>query len=229
MAAKLAHDFNGILGLVVGRLSLLEGETGPGAQPQLEAARRATRLGQELVRKLMEVARPETGEPAACDLGELAAGFAGSLRESLPAEIRVQTRREGGACRALADAGAISRVLEQLCLNAREAMRGGGEITITTGAAEDGYARISVADDGCGIAEEDLERIFEPLFSTKKGRGVGLGLALAHGIVRKHGGFLEVRSAPGEGTAVHVYLPVSEAVSRGRAAFSGAAPRASLS
>jgi CheY-like chemotaxis protein len=124
----------------------------------------------------------------------------------------------------MADPNQINQVLLNLCVNARDAMPNGGELRLATGtitgaelrdrfqdARERQYAWISVADTGSGMDETTKERIFEPFFTTKEpGRGTGLGLSVAYGIIRNHGGFVSVASQPRAGTIVCIYLPISE-------------------
>ena len=124
-----------------------------------------------------------------------------------------------------ADAGQMQQVLLNLCLNARDAMTGGGTLSFST-AREDydedhpppaaeldvcPHAHITVGDTGCGMSEEVRQQIFDPFFTTKEvGQGTGLGLATAYGIVKQHEGTIQVESAPGEGTTFHIYLPIHE-------------------
>jgi hypothetical protein len=105
------------------------------------------------------------------------------------------------------NAGKLQQVFLNLVLNARDAMDGGGELTIATSAAEDS-ARIEVSDTGQGISPEHLSRIYDPFFTTKTAKkGTGLGLSVTYGIVREHGGSIEVQSEPGAGTLFHLEFP----------------------
>jgi signal transduction histidine kinase len=105
------------------------------------------------------------------------------------------------------NSGKLQQVFLNLFLNARDAMEGGGQLTIRT-AAEDGMVRVEVSDTGSGIPQEHLARIYDPFFTTKGARkGTGLGLAVTYGIVKEHGGTIEVESRPGSGTRFHLEFP----------------------
>jgi signal transduction histidine kinase len=123
-----------------------------------------------------------------------------------------------------ADAAQVHQCLLNLCVNARDAMDGGGELTLSARrisaeetrtlfaeAADVDHVVIGVRDTGCGIDEETRKRMFEPFYTTKeKGKGTGLGLAVVHGVVTNHGGYIAVESQPGEGTTFRIYLPLDE-------------------
>jgi len=148
------------------------------------------------------------------------------LERLLGEDIEVAFEPNGSSLHVHADPGMIDQLLINLCVNARDAMPGGGTVTITTdkvvveqpdharspNAVPGAYARVSVTDHGHGMDDATLARIFEPFFTTKpQGKGTGLGLATVHGIVKQHGGWVEVATAHGRGTTFDVYLPVATA------------------
>jgi CheY-like chemotaxis protein len=147
------------------------------------------------------------------------------LRRVLPATIRLDITSDPGIPPALVDATQLQQVVLNLCVNARDAMPGGGVLSVATSAVrvpENGaaagqgaageYVRITVADTGVGMTSEVQARIFEPFFTTKAiGAGTGLGLSMVYGIVAQHNGWLDVASAPGQGATFHVNIPAAGA------------------
>jgi two-component system cell cycle sensor histidine kinase/response regulator CckA len=209
LAGGVAHDFNNILQAVGGYLTFAIEEarrTAPALAAELEAAEQATQRAAGSVRQLLTFSRRQPMEFEPTALSDVVAGFLPLVRRSL---VR-------------ADHGQLQQVLLNLCLNARDAMPGGGRLTITTSettisatfAAANPWARpghfvvLSVTDSGAGMTAEVRARIFEPFFSTKGAEhGTGLGLAVVYGIVEEHQGFIRVDSAPGEGTTFRIHLP----------------------
>ena len=127
---------------------------------------------------------------------------------------RVEIARDydAGLPRAYGNAGKLQQVFTNLLLNARDALPDGGRVKLTTRAAADGSVSVHVADDGIGIAPENVARIYDPFFTTKGvGRGTGLGLAVSYGIVQEHSGHITVESAPGRGTTFRITLPSANA------------------
>ncbi len=220
LAGGLAHDFNNILTAIRGNieLSLLDSQLPDNTRYLLQEAVKACQRAQELTRQLLTFAKG--GQPI-----RQAASLAEVIRDSADFVLRGSKT----ACRYLIpddlwlvdiDKGQISQVVQNLILNASEAMPEGGVIEVACDnilAAETGevalpgrgdYVKMSVKDHGVGIPANALDRIFDPYFSTKK-LGSGLGLAICHSIVSKHDGRITVRSTPGSGTTFEVYLPVS--------------------
>ncbi len=186
-----------------------------------EAAGRASNL----TRQLLAFSRRRTLELRHVELGALVDGLLKMMRRLVGEHITLEFRRPGGDLPVLVDRGQIEQVLMNLVVNARDAMSGGGTITIACRPvladagflaahpwAEPGlYAALEVADTGPGIPEEIRHRIFEPFFTTKEeGRGTGLGLSTAYGIATQHGGMLEVASELGRGSTFTLYLPLAE-------------------
>ncbi|MHB8835249.1 MAG: ATP-binding protein [Candidatus Methylomirabilia bacterium] len=213
LAAGIAHDFNNVLTAVSGHAALLERKLPAGdplrehATVILQAAERAA----QLTGSLLAFGRNRPPRLETVRLNEVVAGVGALLHRVIGEEVTLQLRLDPCDPVALADAGQIGQVLMNLVTNARDAMPGGGRITVTTGvtAAPGGKPRafVEVADTGTGMAEAVRERIFEPLFTTKEpGCGTGLGLAMVHSIVAQHGGRIDVDSAPGAGARFRIVL-----------------------
>lgn len=227
LAGGIAHDFNNQLTGVIGHLDLLEQSLEPG-DARIEHARTARIAAErcaELTRGLLAFSRRLHSQAAPASLDETVLESVRLLRRVLPANIQVVTELGNGVPVALIDVTQIQQVIMNLCVNARDAMPDGGTLTLTTSAATiaEGdarppeakpgrWARLRVADDGQGMSAEVLPRVFEPFFTTKPvGLGTGLGLAMVYGIVSKHGGWVEVRSEEGAGTAFDIWLPAAPA------------------
>jgi signal transduction histidine kinase/CheY-like chemotaxis protein len=233
LAGGIAHDFNNLLTALMGNISLarLDGDAGPLATSRLEAAERAAWRAQELTRQLLTFSRG--GAPvksAVTRLDELIRETADfSLRGS---SVECLYRFPPDLWTVEIDAGQFSQVIQNLVVNAQEAMPEGGRIRIgaanrTIGAVEGlplppgRYVRIEVADSGIGIPQELLDKIFDPYFTTKQ-RGSGLGLAVCFSIVKRHEGHMAVSSRPGEGTTFEIHIPAGSSRAE---AINTAAPR----
>jgi two-component system cell cycle sensor histidine kinase/response regulator CckA len=234
LAGGVAHDFNNLLTAILGNLSLAQTllPADHPAQEMLAASDQAAWRAAELTRHLLGFARRTTVRLEPEDLNAAVAETLGILRRTIDPRITIDARPAPELSRALADLGQISQVLMNLCLNARDAMPDGGTLTIETTNAEvdaaharrvaaaraGAFVRLTVADTGHGIAPGIRDRIFEPFFTTKElGKGTGLGLALAHGIVTQHQGWIEVESGPGRGARFEIYLPrIAAAENRGQ-------------
>ncbi len=212
LAGGIAHDFNNILTAILANVSMarLYGEFDDDISQMLADAEKASLRAQGLTQQLLTFAKG--GEPIkktvriSAFLQESAAfALSGSNTRCeylMPDDIR----------RVEADEGQLIQVFQNLVINADQAMPEGGVVKIraeNVRIKEDDYVKISVEDQGIGIPEEHLPKIFDPFFTTKE-RGRGLGLAIAFSVVHRHGGHMEVESAPGGGTAFHVYLPASD-------------------
>jgi len=222
LAGGVAHDFNNLLTVITGYgeslLADLEGEPQLAAKEVCLAAERASAL----TGQLLAFSRRQLLQPRVLDLNGVVRELEGMLRRLVGDAVECQLSLDPSLGRVMADAGQIERIVLNLSLNARDAMPHGGRLTIQTceldslpdrvGAAVGSdpvrYVRLSVSDDGCGMDPETRARIFEPFFTTKDaGRGTGLGLSTVYGIVKQSDGEIRVRSAPGRGTTVEVYLP----------------------
>ena len=214
MAGGIAHDFNNILTIILGNISLARLQLNDPAKAikQLEKAENATARAKDLAQQLLTFAKG--GEPVkkVVDLRHLlqeAAGF--TLHGS---NVRGIFDLADDLWPVEADEGQLSQVIQNLALNAVQSMPQGGIVTICAAnsfsAQGDGrYVEFFVSDTGVGISEENLQRIFDPYFTTKQ-KGSGLGLATCYSIITKHGGRIEATSAPGKGSTFHIYLPASE-------------------
>ena len=191
----------------------------------IEQVRAAATQAIRLTRQLLTFARHEVTRPEVFDLNEAVQGAGQLLRRTLGEHIELMFSAEPALWRVKADRGQLEQVLVNLAVNARDAMPGGGRLTIDTGNAEvdaayaahrpsatpGRYVRLRVADTGVGMDRATAERVFEPFFSTKpKGRGTGLGLATVYGIVTQAGGSIEIYSEVGMGTTVSVLLPATD-------------------
>jgi PAS domain S-box-containing protein len=224
LAGGIAHDFNNLLTAMVGNIDLarLEMAADHPANASLDAVAAAARRATELVRQILAFSRKQPSQRSVVALAPLIADCARLLRASLPAEIEINLNLDATAPFVMADATQIHQVVMNLATNAWQAItekRGRIEITLDTievaagapaGTPPGRYARISVRDTGEGMDERTLERIFEPFFTTKAtGRGSGLGLSVAHGIVKEHGGAISARSREGHGATFDVLLPAA--------------------
>jgi len=225
LAGGLAHDFGNLLGVVLGHAELIRGDTGePTTRSDAETILDAAVRGRDLVRDLLTFSRPRGGDLEETDLAALASRIVRILRAAVGSGIEVVLRFEPGLPPALTDPDELEHVLVNLVVNARDAMPGGGRITISGAISPladpladplDGRAPailLSIADTGTGMDEATKERIFEPFFSTKpEGLGTGLGLATVYGSVTAWGGTIEVETELGVGTTFTLRLRPAEA------------------
>ncbi|MBE0556085.1 MAG: response regulator [Proteobacteria bacterium] len=224
LAGGIAHDFNNLLMGIQGYASLMLVDIGPG-QPHYEKLRSIedqVRKGAELTRQLLGFARGGRYEVKPLNANEVVRKCSAMFGRSKK-ELTIHRRLKQGLWAVEADQGQIEKVLLTLFLNAWQAMPGGGDLMIETGNAEIGedhslpyqvspgrYVRVAVSDTGMGMDEQTQQRVFDPFFTTKAmGRGTGLGLATVYGIVKGHGGFIQVESAPGHGATFTFFLPAT--------------------
>ncbi len=216
LAGGVAHDFNNLLTIISCNVHLIQqlppGDDGLGEL--VDDIRDAADRAASLTRQLLTFSRKQPSRPEVVDLTETVSGLAGLLRRLLGETITVRTEFADLPVRVRADKGQLEQVVMNLAVNAKDAMAGGGTLTIGT-ARVDGpecAAVLTIADTGCGMTDEVKARIFEPFFTTKEiGKGTGLGLATVYGIVDAAGGRVEVDSAVGVGTTFRVRLPWCEA------------------
>ena len=224
LAGGVAHDFNNMLGAILGHaeLALLNMDPSQQLYSHLVEIQKAALRSAELTRQLLAFARKQTVAPKVLDLNETVAGMLKMLRRLLGEDVRLTWQPTAGLWPVKVDPSQIDRILANLCVNARDAIAGVGEISIETGnctfdegycAAHSGflpgdYIRFVVSDDGCGMSAETMARLFEPFFTTKStGMGTGLGLATVYGIVKQNNGFITVGSKEGAGSRFEIYLP----------------------
>jgi signal transduction histidine kinase len=224
LTGGVAHDFNNMLGVVIGGLDLVkrrvekgEGEIAPMVDNALEAAKRAAALTQ----RLLAFARQQPLEPKVIDVNALVAGLSELVRRSLGETIQLESRLGAQLWRINADANQLENVLLNLAVNARDAMPEGGKLTLRTenmeftpqtafgeGISPGQYVMLCIGDSGTGMTPEVLAKAFDPFFTTKKqGTGTGLGLSQVYGFVKQSGGHVKIESEPERGTTVKIYLP----------------------
>jgi PAS domain S-box-containing protein len=225
LAGGVAHDFNNLLTIICGYGDMLIKSLAPSdpRQRYIEGIRKAAESATSLTQQLLAFGRKQIIQPRALDLNRLIADTGELLRRLLGEDIELMTMLDATAGRVVMDPEQTIHILMNLAANARDAMPDGGSLLLRTSnvaAAEipavagiGGEAvRLSVIDTGSGMDEEIRQHIFEPFFTTKeKGRGTGLGLSTVYGIVQQSGGWIEVQSEPGQGTAFHLYFPRAEA------------------
>ncbi|AOW12788.1 hypothetical protein LPB72_17465 [Hydrogenophaga crassostreae] len=235
LAGGIAHDFNNIVATILGNAELArqDAEGNAAALESVEEIRKAASRARELVQQILSFSRRQPTSLKATVLGNVVDETMSLLRATLPARIELESRCETDVPLVLADANQIEQVLINLVTNAMQAMAErsgrieiGLEVTTTSETVLGRWpdtpmrlhatqpprlVKLTVKDDGPGMDGPTLERIFEPFFTTKPvGKGTGLGLSVAHGIVQKHDGTIQVHSRPGHGTTFTVCLPVFE-------------------
>jgi two-component system cell cycle sensor histidine kinase/response regulator CckA len=224
LAAGVAHDFNNILTVIQGNLSLLQGgqlskeEQSSALDQTMASAERAT----SLTRQLLTFGRRQLMKFVDLDLNEVVGNITKMLQRLIGEHITLETRFAPGGAPVHADLSMMEQALINLVINSRDAMPKGGRLLLQTMAivlSEDDvqlkpkaragkFIRLSVSDTGDGIAPEHLPNIFEPFFTTKDvGKGTGLGLATVFGIIEQHNGWIEVESEQNKGTTFHLFLP----------------------
>ncbi|MEW5797506.1 MAG: response regulator [Bacteroidota bacterium] len=227
LAGGIAHDFNNILGIIMGHATLLERiRTDPKKfSDSTQVILQATRRGAMLVRQLLTFARKNEVVVETVHIEDIVIEVTKLLKETIAKTITIKVHQERQYPPIAGDSTQIQQILLNLCVNARDAMPNGGTLTITTEkihgsilrntflkAMETDYIVVKVTDTGTGMSEETRKRIFEPFYTTKEpGKGTGLGLAVAFGIVELHNGFINVESELGKGTTFSVYFPASGA------------------
>jgi PAS domain S-box-containing protein len=231
LTGGVAHDFNNLLAVIIGNAEILVEDLGD-SDPSPKAILRAARHGTELTQRLLAFSRRQPLDPQMVTLGKLVDDMSGMLGRMLGEAIEIEVVGEEGLWPALADAGQVENALLNLAINARDAMPGGGRLTIECmntrldAASLEGVSDVSpgdfvvlaVSDNGAGMPPSVLEHVFEPFFTTKEvGQGTGLGLSMVYGFARQSGGHVTVYSEEGTGTTVKLYLPRSrsEAVPSG--------------
>ncbi|WP_226951329.1 response regulator [Rhizobium terrae] len=224
LTGGVAHDFNNLLQVISGNLQLLTKDVAGNqrAVRRVENALAGVQRGSKLASQLLAFGRRQPLEPKVVNIGRFLTGMEELLRRTLGEDIEIETIRSGGLWNVLVDPTQIENALLNLAINARDAMEGGGKLTIEAGNAflDDNYVRqhadvpagqyvmLAVTDTGTGMPPEVVEQVFQPFFSTKPvGKGTGLGLSMVYGFVKQSGGHVKIYSEVGQGTTVKIYFP----------------------
>ena len=229
LAGGVAHDFNNMLGVIIGQtdLALMKAEKGDHPQPvtkNLKEIRKAAKHSASLTRQLLTFARKQVITPKVLDLNATVSGMLKMLQRLIGENISLTWEPGPELWPVSIDPTQVDQILANLCVNGRDAIKGSGRITILTSnqpsrsinkkdqspeaVALADYVLLSVSDSGKGIPPELQKRIFEPFFTTKgTGEGTGLGLATVYGAVRQNNGYIDFSSKAGEGTCFNIYLP----------------------
>ena len=225
LAGGIAHDFNNILSAILGYADLVIEDMSPedSSWPMMEEIYSSGMRARDLVAQILAFSRKDEQASSPVDLHLIVKETLKLLRPAIPATIDIRTKLDS-KCRIKGDPSRLHQVIVNLCTNAYLAMleTGGtlnivlssqrlkGEAAIRAGLPPGDYGKLVVSDTGAGIPPENIDRIFEPYFTTKeKGKGTGLGLSAVHGIVKSHNGSISVKSRSGEGTVFEVYLPLT--------------------
>jgi signal transduction histidine kinase/CheY-like chemotaxis protein len=225
LTGGIAHDFNNMLGVIMGSLELMQRRIKKGdfgIERFMDAAASATQRAATLTHRLLAFARQQPLAPEAVDANKMIAGMSDLLRSTLGEHIRIETVAASGLWPIHADAHQLESAVLNIAINARDAMRDGGQLTIETANAhlDDAYCRentdvepgqyilIAITDTGDGMKPDVAARAFDPFFTTKPtGKGTGLGLSQVHGFVKQSRGHIKIYSEIGDGTTVKLYLP----------------------
>ena len=227
LAGGVAHDFNNLLTAVLGNTRLARKRLQPGdpLQEFLEDVEDAGNRAASLTRQLLAFSRRQQLERKTINLNDTIGEFMKMLRRIIGEDIEVRVQTASNLSPVFADPGQIEQVVMNLAVNARDAMPGGGLLLIETHDVVLGedhcrthqwvkpgqYVQLIMSDTGAGMDAQTQQRIFEPFFTTKEvGKGTGLGLSVIYGIIKQHGGYVDVYSEVGCGTTFKIYLPVAE-------------------
>lgn len=222
LAGSIVHDFNNLLMVIQSDAAIMLRETAPGDSryEKLKSITQEVRKGAQLLDQMLGFSRGGTSMVVPTDLNELAQKTCEMFAKSKP-EVHIQTAFQENLWKAEVDPGRIEQVLLNLFINASDAMPEGGVLHVQTRntilekkdgihywVKPDSYVQITVTDQGTGMDNETQLRAFEPFFTTKpRGRGTGLGLASAYGIIKDHDGIIAIESEKGKGTTIHISLP----------------------
>ncbi|ONG50130.1 hypothetical protein BKE38_19295 [Pseudoroseomonas deserti] len=225
LTGGIAHDFNNLLTGITGSLELLTRRLAQGRTAEIpryaEAARSAAQRAAALTHRLLAFSRRQTLDPRPTDANRLVGGMAEMIRRSIGPAIALEIDAAPGLWTVLVDPPQLENALLNLCINARDAMPGGGRLEIGTanrrleaadaeasGLSPGDYVTLCVGDSGSGMTPEVIARAFEPFFTTKpQGQGTGLGLSMIYGFVRQSGGAVRIASTPGQGSRICLDLP----------------------
>jgi PAS domain S-box-containing protein len=224
LAGGVAHDFNNMLSVIIGNTEMALNKVAP-SEPLHKALQNILNAGRrsaDLTRQLLAFARKQNVTPKILDLNETVESMLKMLRRLIGEDIDLAWLPNSTLWPVKMDPNQIDQILANLCVNARDAITGGGKVTIKTentvldhayctyhaDFVPGDYVLLSVSDNGCGMDKRTLSNIFEPFFTTKEvGQGTGLGLSMVYGIVKQNNGFINVYSEPLQGTTFKIYLP----------------------
>lgn len=225
LAGGIAHEFNNILGIILGNAELAMDEAGLGKETgeSLKEICNASLRGRDVVRQLLSFARSSDPKPKKpVDVAALVQEVVGLLRAYIPSNVRFRTELPDRDATIMADPTQLHQLMINLCNNAAQAMAAGGEIEILLVHTRildreifmdqvlmpGAYLRLSVRDTGCGISPDNLKKVFHPFYTTKEvDQGSGMGLAVVYGIVREHGGVITIKSELDQGTTIDCFFP----------------------
>jgi len=225
LSGGIAHDFNNMLSVISGSLELIKRRVTSGdysIERYLTAALEASKRSAALTQRLLAFARRQPLAPQSVDANRMIANMSDLLRSTLGEQIQIETVKAGGLWTTKADPHQLENAILNIAINARDAMPGGGKLTIETANAylDEAYARdnedvepgqyvmVAITDTGIGMTAETISRVFDPFFTTKPaGTGTGLGLSQVFGFVKQSRGHIKIYSEPGAGTTIKVYLP----------------------
>lgn len=224
LTGGIAHDFNNLLTVVIGNLELLEDTVteNPQAAQFAKSALGAAIRGADLTKRLLAFARRQVLEAVVCDVKDLVGGLEDMLRRALGEDVALKMNLGSSLWKSKIDPGQFEHALLNLAVNARDAMEGGGALTVEASNEylDEAYAEahaevnagpyvmVAVSDTGSGMPPEVIEKAFEPFFTTKPiGKGTGLGLSMVYGFIKQSGGHVKIYSEMGQGTTIKLYLP----------------------
>ncbi|MBI5590560.1 MAG: hypothetical protein HY881_08775 [Deltaproteobacteria bacterium] len=225
LADGIAHDFNNIFQAISGYTQILamsKSDSDPELR-KLEMILRSTRRGSELIKRLLIFSRKRESKLLPSNINSEVGQVCKILERTIPKVIRIKLDMEDPIHTINADTVQIEQIMMNICVNARDAMPEGGELTFSTrniflndqfcnihiGAHPGQYVLLAISDTGVGIDSDTLSHIFEPFYTTKKtGGGTGLGLAIVYGIVKNHNGYILCQSEKDQGTTFQIYFPV---------------------
>lgn len=230
LTSGLVHNLNNILTPAVMGVQMLRAEPDADTEELLDTLENSLMRGVSIIKQLLGYGRGSGSEPkrGVVDLPKLLQEVLGLARGLFPSRIATEIEVSGNILPVIGDPNQLHQAILNLCVNARDAIEGAGRITLGLANAEIEPAKariyphctpgphvaITIKDTGCGMSEEVQKRLFEPFFTTKpEGKGTGLGLASTLGIIKAHGGIIEVKSEPGSGTEFRIYLPANVSTS----------------
>ncbi|MGE3747752.1 MAG: ATP-binding protein, partial [Sphingomonadaceae bacterium] len=242
LAGGVAHDFNNILTAIIGHCDLMMMRHAPGDSDydDIQQIKHNSNRAASLTRQLLAFSRQQTLRPQILQMPDVISEISNLLKRLLGETVKLEVKHGRNLGPVRADPGQLEQVIVNLAVNARDAMPGGGVLTLQTYAVSAAEARridsdvlpaadytvLSVSDTGCGIPRDILGKIFEPFFTTKEiGKGTGLGLSTVYGIVKQTGGFIFADSQVGSGTTFTIYLPAHQNEKEGDAPVA-ASPKA---